>query len=135
MTHVTCRLTPRTGISSGTLRSVIEYWLPFYPASAAMTRRFLARNGPVYCLIFSGCSCISLQEKCYTSLSSNAGKRSFYRATICSSKCGQCHVVSVRRKMNTNSLTRVSYTACLLFFPHNISANQIMQFRSANYIM
>jgi len=29
MTHVTCRLTqPRTGISSGTLRSVIEYGLP-----------------------------------------------------------------------------------------------------------
>ena len=28
MTHVTCRLTARTGISSGTLRSVIEYGLP-----------------------------------------------------------------------------------------------------------
>ena len=30
MTHVTCRLTDKTGISSGTLRSVIEYWLPFF---------------------------------------------------------------------------------------------------------
>jgi len=29
MTHVTRRLTARTGISSGTLRSVIEYGLPF----------------------------------------------------------------------------------------------------------
>ena len=28
MTHVTCRLTAKTGISSGTLRSVIEYGLP-----------------------------------------------------------------------------------------------------------
>jgi len=28
MTHVTCRLTARTGISSGTLRSAIEYGLP-----------------------------------------------------------------------------------------------------------
>ena len=28
MTHVTCRLTARTGISSGTLRSEIEYGLP-----------------------------------------------------------------------------------------------------------
>ena len=28
MTHVTCRLTARTGISSGTLRSVIEYGRP-----------------------------------------------------------------------------------------------------------
>jgi len=30
MTHVTCRLTAKPGISSGTLRSVIEYGLPFY---------------------------------------------------------------------------------------------------------
>ena len=33
MSHITCRLTanlPRTGISSGTLRSVIEYGLPFF---------------------------------------------------------------------------------------------------------
>ena len=30
MTHVTCRLTARTGIGSGTLRSVIEYGPPFY---------------------------------------------------------------------------------------------------------
>jgi len=31
MTHVTCRLTAKnSGISSGTLRSVIEYWLPFF---------------------------------------------------------------------------------------------------------
>ena len=28
MTHVTCRLTSKTGINSGTLRSVIEYGLP-----------------------------------------------------------------------------------------------------------
>ena len=28
MTHVTCRLLPRTGIRAGTLRSAIEYWLP-----------------------------------------------------------------------------------------------------------
>jgi len=28
MTHVTCRLTAKNGISSGTLRSVIEYGLP-----------------------------------------------------------------------------------------------------------
>ena len=28
MTHVTCRLTARTGISSGTLRLPIEYGLP-----------------------------------------------------------------------------------------------------------
>jgi len=28
MTHVTCRLTAKTGISSGTLCSVIEYGLP-----------------------------------------------------------------------------------------------------------
>ena len=28
MTHITCRLTAKNGISSGTLRSVIEYGLP-----------------------------------------------------------------------------------------------------------
>jgi len=36
MTHVTCRLTAKNrdlGISSGTLRSVIEYGLPFLPFS------------------------------------------------------------------------------------------------------
>jgi len=30
MTHVTCRLTAKPGISSGTIRSVIEYGLPFH---------------------------------------------------------------------------------------------------------
>jgi len=30
MTYVTCRLTAKNRISSGTLRSVIEYGLPFY---------------------------------------------------------------------------------------------------------
>ena len=30
MTHVTCRLTAKPGISSGTIRSVIEYGLAFH---------------------------------------------------------------------------------------------------------
>ena len=39
MTHVTCRLTAKTGISSGTLRSVIEYGLPlpFYLLTYTIT--------------------------------------------------------------------------------------------------
>jgi len=43
MTHVTCRLTAEIGISSGTLRSVIEYRLPL-PVPFSHPRRYAIGN-------------------------------------------------------------------------------------------
>jgi len=46
MTHVTCR--PRTGISSGTLRSVIEYELPLPCLISGCDRRMVCAQIRVY---------------------------------------------------------------------------------------
>jgi len=48
MTHITCRLTAKNRvISSGTLRSVIEYGLPFFYFTSTLQRDLSATHSPL----------------------------------------------------------------------------------------
>ena len=65
--HVTCRLTAKNrGISSGTLRSVIEYRLPFYRAMLCIRG---TSHGPVslsvLCLFVSVCLSVCHKSEFY----------------------------------------------------------------------
>ena len=65
MTHISCRLAAKTGISSGTLHSVIEYGLPFIHARDQQTDRHTHRprnNRPHICTLSMHCRLIIIQD-------------------------------------------------------------------------
>ena len=70
MTEVTCRL-PRTGISSGTLRSVIEYWLPFPGRLRAQQKHQQLVSRCLYSICSLEHRCLSWRRKALVNCSSS----------------------------------------------------------------